>query len=247
MVNADAILEAHSQRVAGRDGMGMSSEGEFAMRRQPQGMVWSYFNAPPSMQYFWPNVTSQSSDVVDSNQLERLSSGSSFESLALASHQRHQQEEQLRQRLHLLQQMRKRCDILSQPSYGKANVDQRSSKGMDESVSGDSTSSAPHSEGASTTSASQPTSDDQVSPDALLMAATSMKGSNRSTQFCSVCFGVRRTKGELFGGHRPDGYCPVKGRKASAEEKRELRRRRQKLRRAIQKRKKFAEDQPDGE
>mmetsp|Transcript_5105 Transcript_5105/g.10572 ORF Transcript_5105/g.10572 Transcript_5105/m.10572 type:complete len:489 (+) Transcript_5105:2080-3546(+) len=75
------------------------------------------------------------------------------------------------------------------------------------------------------------------SPDVILMAACSMRGSNRATQFCSSCLGIRRVSGELFGGHRPDGWCPVTQRRATAEEKKELRRRRQKLRRAIHRRK----------
>jgi len=68
--------------------------------------------------------------------------------------------------------------------------------------------------------------------------AASLKSSKRSIQFCSVCFGIRRQRGELVAGHRPDGYCPVNKRKATADEKRELRRRRQKMRRALNKQKK---------
>jgi len=65
------------------------------------------------------------------------------------------------------------------------------------------------------------------------MIAASLSGSKRSVQFCSVCFNVRRRDGELVNGHRSDGYCPVKKHRATAEEKRELRRIRQKVRRSI--------------
>mmetsp|Transcript_17505 Transcript_17505/g.32151 ORF Transcript_17505/g.32151 Transcript_17505/m.32151 type:complete len:367 (+) Transcript_17505:65-1165(+) len=68
------------------------------------------------------------------------------------------------------------------------------------------------------------------------MAAASLSSTKRSIQFCSVCCGIRREHGQLVGGHEPNGFCPVKGRKATPEEKRELRRRRQKMRRAMSKR-----------
>ncbi|CAK9114624.1 Uncharacterized protein SCF082_LOCUS53084 [Durusdinium trenchii] len=77
---------------------------------------------------------------------------------------------------------------------------------------------------------------EDATPDST-MAAASMRGTKRSIQFCSVCFGIRRQKGKLVMGHKPDGYCPIKQRRATADEKRELRRRRQKMRRAINKRK----------
>jgi len=66
----------------------------------------------------------------------------------------------------------------------------------------------------------------------MLSAATP---SNRATQYCCVCFKIRRQSGSLVDGHQSNGFCPVANRKGTKEEKRELRRRRQKNRRSAAK------------
>mmetsp|Transcript_2559 Transcript_2559/g.5381 ORF Transcript_2559/g.5381 Transcript_2559/m.5381 type:complete len:86 (+) Transcript_2559:356-613(+) len=65
------------------------------------------------------------------------------------------------------------------------------------------------------------------------MERASSSCGRREVQFCSVCFGVRRYAGKFVNHHTTNGYCPVKQRKATDMEKRELRRIRQKARRKV--------------
>uniref|UniRef100_A0A7S2S324 Uncharacterized protein n=1 Tax=Mucochytrium quahogii TaxID=96639 RepID=A0A7S2S324_9STRA len=67
----------------------------------------------------------------------------------------------------------------------------------------------------------------------ITLATTSCKP--REIQFCSVCCGVRRHAGRFVNGHDSSSYCPAQNRFATKEDKRELRRIRQKIRRKVSK------------
>mmetsp|Transcript_8211 Transcript_8211/g.13266 ORF Transcript_8211/g.13266 Transcript_8211/m.13266 type:complete len:156 (-) Transcript_8211:185-652(-) len=71
----------------------------------------------------------------------------------------------------------------------------------------------------------------------VIMAMASSTCKSRQIQFCSVCCGVRRHGGKFVNNHTSNGFCPVKQRKATSEDKRELRRMRQKVRRKLSKQK----------
>mmetsp|Transcript_28320 Transcript_28320/g.45692 ORF Transcript_28320/g.45692 Transcript_28320/m.45692 type:complete len:193 (-) Transcript_28320:1008-1586(-) len=68
----------------------------------------------------------------------------------------------------------------------------------------------------------------------MVVEATS-KCKERDIQFCSVCLGVRRHGPNFVSNHTSNGFCPVKNRSATMDDKRELRRIRQKIRRKTSK------------
>jgi len=67
----------------------------------------------------------------------------------------------------------------------------------------------------------------------MAIAASTCKP--RAIQFCSVCCGVRRHGGRFVNDHTSSSFCPIKNRYATQEDKRELRRIRQKIRRKVSK------------